>query len=39
MMAHFVLVACAMRASSHRGDSLNARVAHATSWKRPGGAN
>ena len=31
MMAHLVLVACAMRASSYRSDSLTTRAAHATS--------
>jgi AhpD family alkylhydroperoxidase len=38
-MAHFVLVACAMCASSHRGDGLTARAAHATSRQRLAGAD
>ena len=35
MMAHFALVAYAMRASSHRGDSLKNRAAHATLRQAP----
>jgi hypothetical protein len=38
-MAHFVLVACAMSASPHRGDGLKAHAAHATSWQRLAGAS
>ncbi len=38
-VAHLVLVAWAMRASSHRGDGLTTRAAYATSPQRPAGAD